>query len=129
MQQDNITIDLKLPTKWEDLSDEQLRYVYQLLAQHFNFVEIKTYCLHRWSGLLVWHRYGKHWACKHGKEKFILTAEQVEQVTHALDWLEQMPTTPVRISKIGHHRALEADFQGVPFETYIICDNLYQGYL
>ena len=51
-----INIDLKLPTKWEDLSDEQLRYVYQLLAQHFNFVEIKTYCLHRWSGLLVWHR-------------------------------------------------------------------------
>lgn len=124
-----INIDLKLPTKWEDLSDEQLRYVYQLLAQHFNFVEIKTYCLHRWSGLLVWHRYGKHWACKHNKEKFILTAEQVEQVTHALDWLEQMPTTPVRISKIGHHRALDADFQGVPFETYIICDNLYQGYL
>lgn len=24
---------------------------------------------------------------------------------------------------------LAADFQGVPFETYIICDNLYQGYL
>ena len=124
-----INIDLKLPTKWEDLTDEQLRYVYQLLAQHFNFVEIKTYCLHRWSGLLVWHRHGKHWACKHEKEKFLLSAEQVEQVTHALDWLEKMPTTPVRMSKIGPHHAVEADFQGVPFETYIICDNLYQGYL
>ena len=33
MQQDKISIDLKLPTKWEDLSDKQLRYVFALLVE------------------------------------------------------------------------------------------------
>ena len=47
MQQDNISIDLNLPTKWEDLSDKQLRYVFALLAQGFTATEVKAYCLHR----------------------------------------------------------------------------------
>ena len=65
MQQDKISIDLKLPTKWEDLTDKQLRYVFALLAQGFTATEVKAYCLHRWAGLKVLHRYGKLWACKH----------------------------------------------------------------
>lgn len=39
MQQDKITIDLKLPKKWEDLTDKQLRYVFALLAQGFTAAE------------------------------------------------------------------------------------------
>ena len=33
------------------------------------------------------------------------------------------------MSKINRREALTADFSEVPFETFIICDNLYQGYL
>lgn len=124
-----ISIDLKLPKKWEDLSDKQLRYVFALLAQGFTATEVKTYCLHRWAGLKVLHRYGNLWACKHDGLQFILAAEQVERATHALDWLDNVPTLPVRLAKIGSHRAIDAQFQGVPFETFIVCDNLYQGYL
>ena len=129
MQQDTINIDLKLPTKWEDLSEKQLRYVLALLAQGFTATEVKAYCLHRWAGLKVLHRYGKVWACKHDGLNFVLAAEQVERATHALDWLDNVPSMPVRISQIGKYRALKADFEGVPFETFIVCDNLYQGYL
>ncbi len=124
-----VTIDLKLPTKWEDLSDKQLRYVFALLAQGFTATEVKAYCLHRWAGLKVLHRYGNVWACKHDGLQFILAAEQVERATHALDWLDSVPTLPVRLAKIGSHRAIDAQFHGVPFETFIVCDNLYQGYL
>ena len=58
-----VSIDLKLPTKWEDLSDKQLRYVFALLAQGYTATEVKAYCLHRWAGLKVLHRYGNVWAC------------------------------------------------------------------
>ena len=129
MQQDKISIDLKLPTKWEDLSDKHLRYVFALLAQGYTATEVKAYCLHRWAGLKVLHRYGNVWACKHDGLQFILAAGQVERATHALDWLDSVPTLPVRLAKIGSHRAIDAQFQGVPFETFIVCDNLYQGYL
>ena len=83
-----VSIDLKLPTKWEDLSDKQLRYVFALLAQGFTATEVKAYCLHRWAGLKVLHRYGNVWACKHDGLQFILAAEQVERATHVLDWLD-----------------------------------------
>jgi hypothetical protein len=92
MQQDKISIDLKPPTKWEDLSDKQLRYVFTLLAQGFTATEVKAYCLHRWAGLKVLHRYGNVWACKHDGLNFVLAAEQVERATHALDWLYSVPT-------------------------------------
>ena len=56
-------------------------------------------------------------------------AEQVNSAIAVLDWIDSLPSKPVRISRIDKHRALTADFQEVPFETFIICDNLYQGYL
>ena len=125
----NITVDLKLPTGWEDLTDKQLRSVYGMIAYGMSSAKLKAYCLFNWSNLKILHKYGNDWFCNHGKQKFILTAEQVEQATHALDWLENVPSMPVRISRIGKHRAVKADFEGVPFETFIVCDNLYQGYL
>ena len=84
MQQDKISIDLKLPTKWEDLSDKQLRYVFTLLAQGFTATEVKTYCLHRWAGLKVLHRYGNNdWAWRHGKQKPPLVLAKVLCFGHA----------------------------------------------
>ena len=53
MQKEKITIDLKLPKKWEDLSDKLLRYVVALLAQGFTATEVKAYCLHHWAGLKI----------------------------------------------------------------------------
>ena len=133
-----INVDLKLPTKWEDLTDKQLCYLFGLLAQGFPAQQVKTYCLFRWSGMQVMHRYGKGYLIRLSPKvkgyglkvkEIVLNAEQVEQATHALDWLDTLPTMPVRLCRIGSHRAIDAQFQGVPFETFIVCDNLYQGYL
>ena len=124
-----INIDLKLPKKWEDLSDKQLRYLFGLLAQNFPAQQVKTYCLFRWSGMQVMHRYGKGWWCKFAKDEFVIMASQINAAIASLDWLDTVPTLPVRLAKIGSHRAVDAQFQGVPFETFIVCDNLYQGYL
>ena len=82
MQQDKISIDLKLPTRWEDLSDKQLRYVFVLLAQGYTATEVKAYYLCRRAGLKVLHRYGNNgWACRHGKQEFRSSrnAAQVER--------------------------------------------------
>ena len=129
MQQDNLTINLTVPTGWDELDDHQLRYVFGLLAQGFPSPQVKTYCLFRWTGMHVMHKYGKGWWCKFANDEFVIMAEQVNSAIAALDWIDSLPSKPVRISRIGKHRALTADFQEVPFETFIICDNLYQGYL
>ena len=129
MQQDKISIDLKLPTKWEDLTDKQLRYYYTLLALGFSTTEVKTYCLCRWADLEIRHQYGSGFVCRHELRDFLANASQVAALVPILDWLESIPALPVRLAKIGSHRAIDAQFQGVPFETFIVCDNLYQGYL
>ncbi len=66
MQQDkdNLTIKLTVHTGWDKLDNHQLRYVFGLLAQGFPSPQVKTYCLFRWTGMKVMHKYGKGWWSK-----------------------------------------------------------------
>ena len=125
-----ISINFIVPQGWHELSDKQLRYVYQLMADNFGTDEIKTLCLLQWSGTKV---IGKQdsgsYLLKRGKILFEVTPLTLAELLPNLDWLASLPTVPVRLSKINRQHALPADFSEVPFETFIICDNLYQGYL
>ena len=51
----SISINFIVPQGWHELSDKQLRYVYQLLANEFATDEVKTLCLLQWSGTKVTH--------------------------------------------------------------------------
>lgn len=125
-----ISIDFIVPLGWHELSDKQLRYVYDLLAKDFSTDEIKTLCLLRWSATKVIGRNDNGaYLLKKGKILFEVTPLTLAELLPLLDWLGSLPTFPVRISKINRQHALPADFSEVPFETFIICDNLYQGYL
>lgn len=123
-------IDIKLPRSWQELEPRELKYVYELLTTDMPIEMIATRCFVHWSGLTV---LGKS---KSGNYVFEYESEVFEMpvmafVDHlaALDWLRSLPTYPVRLPKLQGCAAISADLQGVPFETYIIIDNLYQGYL
>lgn len=135
-----ISINFLVPQGWHELSDKQLRYVYQLIAAEHSTDEIKTLCLLRWSGTKVIDRQDSSqseatpsvagaYLLKRGKLMFEVTPLTLAELLPHLDWLGSLPTVPVRLSKINRQHALAADFSEVPFETFIICDNLYQGYL
>lgn len=125
-----ISINFIVPQGWHELSDRQLRYVYQLLANEFATDEVKTLCLLQWSGTKVIGRQESGaYLLKKGKFLFEVTPLTLAELLPHLDWLGSIPTVPVRISKINRQHALPTDFSEVPFETFIICDNLYQGYL
>ena len=125
-----ISINFIVPQGWHELSDKQLRYVFDLLAKEYATDEIKTLCLLRWSATKV---IGKQdsgaYLLRKGKILFEVTPLTLAEILPALDWLGALPTSPVRLSKINRQHALPAYFSEVPFETFIICDNLYQGYL
>lgn len=125
-----ISINFIVPQGWHELGDKQLRYVYQLLAEEYSSDEIKTLCLLRWSGAKVIGRQDNGtYLLKHGKTLFEVTPLTLAELLPHLDWLATVPSQPVRLSKINRCEALPADFSEVPFETYIVVDNLYQGYL
>lgn len=122
-------IDLTLPSGWQELDDEQLLYFFALMAEDFDSDTIKTLCLCRWSGLQARHRHNYDFVCRHKGREFIVKAVQIAELLPALSWLDTIPSFPVCISQIGRHRALSPDFSEVGFEKFIVCDNLYQGYL
>lgn len=125
-----ISINFIVPQGWHELGDKQLRYVYDLIAKEYATDEIKTLCLLRWSGTKVIGRQESGtYLLKKSKILFEVTPLTLAELLPHLDWLGSLPTVPVRISKINRQSALPADFSEVPFETFIICDNLYQGFL
>ena len=123
------TINLIVPRGWHELNDKQLRYLFGLLADDYSSAEIRTLCLLRWSGLKVQHCHNSHFVVRLGKDDFTLSATVVADAIETMKWLDEIPSFPVRLSHIGKFTALQADFLSVPFETFIFCDNLYQGYL
>ena len=123
------TINLIVPRGWHELDDKQLRYLFGLLADEYSSAEIRTLCLFRWAGLRVLYRHNSHFVVRLGKDDFTLSATVVADAIETMKWLDEIPSYPVRLSHIGKFTALPSDFLSVPFETFIFCDNLYQGYL
>ena len=125
------TFNLTLPTSWEELTDKQLLLVYDLFARDLSAAEVKTLCLIKWNRLKVLASLpDQRFIVKmKGVPEVTLTARQVQQATSCLNFLDAFAPIPVRISHIGRHKAIAADFEKVPFEQYLYVDNLFQGYL
>lgn len=123
------SLDLIIPTCWQELTPKQLRYVYYLISEGYSPEVLKTHCLFRWSGMEVIAPEGDGFSVRYQYNRYHLTALQVTELLSRLDWLEQIPLVPLRLHRIHGKMAAPSDLQGVPFEQYIYCDNLYQGYL
>lgn len=124
------TINFSVPSAWEELTDQQLRYVYDLIALDFATDEVLTLCLFKWSATkVVGLQENSNYLLRQGNATFEVSPVAICEVLTHLEWLGKLPPVPVRLSRIGRHKALPSDFSEVPFETYIMVDNLYQGYL
>ena len=122
-------IDLSVPKSWQELPDKELRFVFRLLNGSFTLTQVKTRCLIRWAGLHVVRQEGALFVVRRGKQVFPISALQITEAISNLEWLGDFPAYPVRLSRIGFHRAVNADLQNVSFEDFLTLDNLYQGYL
>ena len=89
--------------------------------RHFRFVRHDkshphTLCLFKWADLRVLCKtHDGSYLVKHrqaSKQEATLTIRQMQAATASLDFLRQFAPLPVRITKIGRAKAVEADFQG-----------------
>lgn len=123
-------IDIQLPSSWTELTDKQLLFVYTLISDGYEANEIKTLCFFRWGGIEVIGRQNNgSYLVKRGKDLFEISPVQLAELLPALSWMDAVSPIPVRLSRIRRCKAVAADFLEVPFETFIVVDNLYQGYL
>ncbi len=122
-------IDLSIPKSWQELPDKELRYVFRLLNGSFTITQVKARCLLRWAGMKVVRQEEALFIMRYKKKVFAISALQITEAISNLEWLGDFPSYPVRLSRIGFHRAVRADLQNVTFEDFLTLDNLYQGYL
>lgn len=124
-----VTISINVPRSWNELTNQQLYYLYRLFTENLETTQCKVLCLLKWGNIKVQHRYTSGYVVKHNNDTFVLSPEDLASAASALDWIDEFPSSPVRISTIKGHKAVSADFQGVELEKYLYCENLYQGYI
>ena len=96
-----ISINFQVPQGWHELGDKQLRYVYQLIASNFTSDEIKTLCLHHWSDTkILGKQKNGSYALKKGKHIFYVLPKSLAEILPSFAWLDNVPSAPVRKSKI-----------------------------
>lgn len=121
---------ISLPRGWSELTDEQLRYVFTLLTMGWMGDTLQTYCLMRWAGFeVVAHRTARYWIVRHEGKLLQMDTLDMAGSIEAMAWLGETPDTPVRISTVDGHGAINAQLHGLPFGDYIRLENFYQGYL
>ena len=126
-------LDFRFPTSWQQLNQEQLRYVF-LVITLFSPVKAKTYVFMRFTGIRVRKRVKGGWLCTfrlnwHKKLRFILQDWQVRSFLRQIDFISEPNAYPVRLDRIGGRYAIDALLHGLSFEDYLCCENHYQGYL
>ncbi|MCM1320248.1 MAG: hypothetical protein NC217_07705 [Muribaculaceae bacterium] len=123
-------IDFKIPEGWADVNSDQLIYIYKLLAADYSSTEVKLLCLLRFNKAVVLTRAANNgfWIKYQGKV-FPVTPVQMAEVLASLEWVDSFPLIPVRPSSMGLRDAVSADFEGVPFGSFLAVDNYYYGYL
>lgn len=125
-----ISINFQIPASWQELSDKQLRFVYKLIAKGFDSSELKILSIFRWSRTKVVGRNENGcYLLKKNNCFFEVSPIMIAEILPYMGWMDSIPQLPVRLDKIKLRKGVAADFQGVALETFIICDNLYQGYL
>ena len=122
-------LDVTLPTSWGELSDEQLRIVYDTLSVEASAAGIAGILFFALSGLSLKGSDNGYYIISDGERLMRIDVDDLGILIRTLEWVNKLPERPVRLSDIGESQAVNADLSGVPFDVYLYCDNLYQGYL
>lgn len=126
-------ISFYLPTKWEALSEKQLRYVFKM-GDIYQNIALKTYYLIRFLNIKVHQRTNEGWLCSvrvsfFKRKRFFLQIFEIDSFIKQLAFLDEIGSVPFNLSKIRKYQAVDIYFHDVAFRDYIQIENYYQGYL
>ena len=131
---DGQKIFLRVPLKWEELTQKQLRYVFTLLLL-FPPEEVKAYYIIRMGGLTIGKRSTKGWIVSirerwwKPRKWLSVSTDSIAELLHQCDWLESYDNLNTRLVSVGGCHAVDTDLHGVSFEDYLNIEGLYQIYL
>ena len=140
------TINLTVPKGWAELSQDQLRFLFQTMVdvqfanRNVGFrsledysvqssAQVATICLLKWSGLRLICAYADGWLVAHEDDEFKITTGQMASAITHLSWTKELPTEPVRLDVVDGAKAVPADISsGFSFDNWLACETLWQVY-
>lgn len=128
-------IDLWLPQSWAQLDDAERLWLFDLMRSNQHTpVAIKTMAFIHFAGIRLIERTAQGWlySVRSGVLQWRigwLRTWEVNYYLRMLDFITDDPRQAVQVAHIGRYTAANAELHDVPFETYLVCENLYQGYI
>ncbi len=127
------TLNITVPTSWAELTQKQLNDVFVLMVRYSLYpdawMKVATRCFLRWNCIRIVSPYGRNFLIMADGKEQIVDSAQVADVCRTMEWLKDIPETPVRLDHIDGAEAMAADpTYDLTFEQWLACDNLYQGY-
>lgn len=134
-----VTIDLKAPTSWRELTQEQLRFVFQLVSMNEHPTVIKTCMLIKFCGLEVLGKTDKGWKVRtlvDGKKtEFFLREPEIWSLIKQFKYIDQLEDMDCRLDAVCGLHAADALLQKkeghreVTFEEYLNAEKYYQMFI
>lgn len=139
-------IKVNVPTKWSELSQEQLRFLLSAIVhvqkanKPISFkskeafasntaAQVATLCLLKWADIKVVTPYDDGFLMEHGGDEFFMAAETMAAAISPLSWTNDIPEIPVRIEHIDGASAAPADIStNFSFDSWLSCENFWQAY-
>lgn len=142
MDQTKKHLTLRVPTCWEELSQKELFLFFDLWSNPLlGDTERKVLFVVGYNGLTIErspYRHGEYLATRkvsfwygvlHGVPRYRLRPGNLLQAVEVMAWADTPPRDVLSQRMIAHCEALDPLLHGVTFETWLIIENLYQGYL
>lgn len=126
-------LNFKFPKSWQELSQKQLKSVFVFLSAYPEIAAlVKIACY--FSNLVIVRKVDDGlFSCRLATEQGVhtVTISSVEMVamTDAFEWVKEPGEVPVLLGNLYGNTAIDTALHGVPFETYLMLENLFQGYL
>ena len=129
-------IRLYAPRSWNELSQDQLRYVITLLAMFPEDTDkVKTYMFVRFTGIEIIDRYLKYFRCRYTppgssrKQVFMLRRATVVNFLSSFDYIDDFTNMDVRLDGVCGLQAVDKYMHGVAFIDYLNAETAFQSYL
>ncbi len=124
------SLQVSVPTSWDELNEEQLYYVLRLIAHGVPMERTMLYAFLQFSALKVIRRYAPSTLLvRYKNAPYVITREDLLLGATSQDYLETPPKSPVRLNKWRQTVAVNPALHGVRFGVYLQAENYFQGYL
>lgn len=123
------TLRLTLPSRWSEVTQQQLRYILTKLSQGYEGAVLKALMFLRFAHIKVLRRDKYGWKVQRFKEIYYITSEQVAVCTDVFAFVGSFEDMTIRLDHIGQFTAVPLHLDGVPFNDWLKMDIAYTSYL